>query len=111
MHKTHLLLLHVTADVEEGGRVTAVQLDDVHGGHGQAGPVDQTANVAVHLHVVQVVLGCLHLTRLGLRRVLRRRGIKNVILRYFDTGLYIVHVDIFFPPKDPLIVISPKIHF
>ena len=78
--KIYLFLLHVTANVEEVGRVPAVQLDDVHGGHGQAGPVDQTANVAVHLHVVKVVLGCLNLTRLGLRCVLRRRGIKNVIL-------------------------------
>ena len=34
------------ADVQEVGRVSAVQLDDVHGGHGQAGAVHQAADVA-----------------------------------------------------------------
>ena len=31
---------HAAAHVEEIGRLAAVQLDDVHGGHGQPGPVD-----------------------------------------------------------------------
>lgn len=31
-----------------------MQLDDVHGGHGEAGAVDQAADVAVQLDVVQV---------------------------------------------------------
>ena len=39
----------LTADVEEVGGVPAVQLDDVHGGHGEAGPIHQAPNVTVHL--------------------------------------------------------------
>ena len=43
-----------TADVEEVGRLAAVQLDDVHGGHGQTGPVDQAADVAIESDIGQV---------------------------------------------------------
>jgi hypothetical protein len=45
---------------EVGGRAT-VQLDDVHGGHGQTGTVDQAANVAVELDEVEPDLGGLDL--------------------------------------------------
>ena len=44
------------ADVEEIGRLGAVKLDDVHGGHGQAGAVDQAADVAVEGDVVEAGL-------------------------------------------------------
>ena len=44
-------------DVEEVGGVAAVVLDDVHGGHGEAGAVDQAADVAVEGDVGEVVLG------------------------------------------------------
>jgi hypothetical protein len=37
------------ADIEEVGRLAAVQLDDVHGRHRQAGAVDHAADVAVQL--------------------------------------------------------------
>ena len=40
-----------------------MQLDDVHGGHGEAGAVDQAADLAVELDVVQLVLGGLDLGR------------------------------------------------
>ena len=39
------------ADVEEIGGFAAVQLDDVHGRHGQTGPIDQTADVAIQRDV------------------------------------------------------------
>ena len=45
----HLLHVGPAADVEEIGRLAAVQLDQVHGAHGQAGPVDQAADIAVEL--------------------------------------------------------------
>ncbi len=48
------------ADVEEVGRLATVQFDDVHGGHGQAGAVDQTADVAVQRDEVEIVAGRLH---------------------------------------------------
>ncbi len=45
-------------DIQEVGRVAAVMLDDVHGGHGQSGSVDQAADVAVERDVGEVMLGC-----------------------------------------------------
>ena len=45
------------ADVEEVGQLGAEQLDRVHGGHGQAGTVHQTADVAVERDVGEVELG------------------------------------------------------
>ena len=43
------------ADVKEIGRLAAVELDDVHGGHGEAGTVDEAANVAVEFDKVETV--------------------------------------------------------
>ena len=51
------------SDVEEVGGVSAVVLDGVHGGHGEAGAVDEAPDRAVHADIRQVVLlGC-NLTR------------------------------------------------
>ena len=41
----HLLLGGAAADVEEVGGLRAVELDDVHGGHGEAGAVDHAADL------------------------------------------------------------------
>ena len=54
--RRHLLLGGAAADVEEVGGLAAVELDDVHRRHGQAGAVDHAADVAVELDVVEVVL-------------------------------------------------------
>src|SRR6266404_3097225 len=51
------------AHVEEVGRLAAGQLDDVHGGHRQPGPVHHAADVAVELDVVEAVLRGLHVER------------------------------------------------
>ncbi len=48
-----LLDVGAAADVEEVGRLAAVELDQVHGAHGQAGPVDQAADIAVELDVAE----------------------------------------------------------
>jgi hypothetical protein len=53
MSDTHLTLLNVAADIKEVGRLTAVQLDDVHGGHGQPCTVHQATDVPVHLYTGQ----------------------------------------------------------
>jgi hypothetical protein len=42
-----------TTDVEEVGGFATAELDDVHGGHGEAGTVHHAAHVAVELHVVE----------------------------------------------------------
>ena len=58
------------AHVEEVGRVAAGELDDVHGGHGETGPVHHAADVAaLELDVVEVVLRGLDLERLLLVEV------------------------------------------
>src|SRR5690606_34852425 len=44
------------ADVEEVRRIAAVQLDDVHGGHGETGAVHHAGNVPVERDVVEAVL-------------------------------------------------------
>ena len=44
------------ANVEEVGREFAVQLDDVHRRHGEAGAVDHAADVAVELDIGEVIL-------------------------------------------------------
>lgn len=48
-------------DVEEVGGRTAVELDNVHGGHGKTGTVDEAANVTVKLDEVEAGLGGLDL--------------------------------------------------
>src|SRR5574343_254038 len=53
----NLLGRGAAADVQEVGRLGAEQLDGIHGGHGQAGTVHQTADVAVERDVGEVELG------------------------------------------------------
>ena len=43
------------ADVEEVCGLAAVELDDVHGGHGEAGAVDEAADVAVEFDEVEAM--------------------------------------------------------
>ena len=38
-------------------------LDDIHGSHGEASPVDHAPNVAIHANIVQLKLGGCHLAR------------------------------------------------
>ena len=50
-----------TTDVKEVSGVTTVQLDDIHGSHGETSTVDQATNVTVQLDEVQTVLSGLDL--------------------------------------------------
>src|SRR6185312_9277146 len=59
------LLGGAAADIEEIGRGAAIELDDVHGGHGEAGAVHHAADIAAEADVVELVL-----VRLGLGRIL-----------------------------------------
>ena len=60
------------ADVEEVGGLAALELDDVHGGHGEAGAVDHAADGAVELHVREPEPRGLHLGGLLLVEVAQR---------------------------------------
>ena len=53
----HPLLGGAAADIEEIGRRAAIELDDVHRRHREAGAVDHAADIAVELDVVERVLG------------------------------------------------------
>jgi hypothetical protein len=65
-------LVGAAADVEEVRGLGAVELDDVHGRHGQAGAVDHAADVAVERDVGEVVLGGLDLLGVFLGLVAQR---------------------------------------
>src|SRR5690606_17192865 len=65
----HALFGRAAAHVEEVRRLAAVQVDDVHGTHGQAGTVDHATDVAFQRHVVQFELGSVGFTGVVLRRV------------------------------------------
>ena len=62
-----LLFARVPADVEEIRGRTSVELDDVHGRHGQTRSVHHASDVAVQSDVVQVEFARLHLARIFLR--------------------------------------------
>src|SRR5690606_41944644 len=61
-----LVRVRRAADVQEVRRLAAVELDQVHRGHGQAGAVDHRADVAIELDVRQP-----RLARVGLGGWLR----------------------------------------
>src|SRR5690625_3081717 len=62
----HPLLGGAATHVEEVGRIAAIELDDVHGRHGQAGAVDHAADVTVELDIVQLVAPGFELHRIFL---------------------------------------------
>jgi hypothetical protein len=68
----HLLGGRAAADVEEVGGLRAIQLDDVHRRHGEAGAVDHAADLAVERDVVEVELRGLEL--LGVLSLSSRRA-------------------------------------
>ncbi len=70
--RRHLLLRGAAADVEEVGRAFAVELDDVHRRHGEAGAVDHAADRAVERDVAEVVLRSLDLLGVLLGLVAQR---------------------------------------
>ena len=77
----HLLLGGAAADVEEVRRRLAVELDDVHGRHGEAGAVDHAADGAVERHVVEIVFRGLDLLLVLLGQVAQREDIRMSIER------------------------------
>src|SRR6266481_529008 len=49
--------VRAAAHIQKICRRAARVLDDVHGGHGQAGAIDHAGHAAIELDVVQAVLG------------------------------------------------------
>ncbi len=64
------------ADIEEVRRAAAGMLDHVHRRHGEAGAVDDAADLAFETDVVEIVLGRLRLARVLLLRIEHRRDIR-----------------------------------
>jgi hypothetical protein len=59
----YLLLACAAAHIEEVGGLGAIELDDVHCRHGEAGAVHHAADGAVEFHIGQVEAGGHHLGR------------------------------------------------
>ena len=47
-------------DIQEIGRTTSIQLQNVHGGHGQTRAIDQTSDIPVELDEIETVLRRFH---------------------------------------------------
>ena len=65
----HLVGGSAAAHVEEVRRRAAGELDDIHGGHGQARAIDHAADRAIELDVVELVIRSFHLERVFLVEV------------------------------------------
>lgn len=61
MNKHHGLLeglsLCGTTDIQEIGRLSSVEFDDIHSRHGESSTIDEASNVSADMDVVQIVLG------------------------------------------------------
>ncbi len=79
--RRHLVLGGAAADVEEVGGAFAVELDDVHRRHGEAGAVDHAADRAVERDVVEVVFRGLDLLGVLLGLVAQRHDVGMAIER------------------------------
>ena len=89
------------AHVQKVGGRAAVQLDDVHGGHGQPRAVDHAANAAVQAHVVEPRLLCRHVARvLHALVALRKDGL-------LAEGGVVVKVQLGVHGKDGLAALAP----
>src|SRR5690606_39981846 len=51
----HPLLGSAPTDIQKVGGVASIELDDVHGRHGQACAIDHAADIAVELDVIELV--------------------------------------------------------
>src|SRR5690606_15111438 len=70
--RSDLLLAGAAADVTEVRRLLAVELDDIHRRHGEAGAVDHAADIAVERHIGEIPLGGLDFLGVLFRFVARR---------------------------------------
>jgi succinyl-CoA synthetase beta subunit len=68
----HFFLGGAAAHVQEVGRLAAIELDDVHRRHGQAGPIDHAADLAIQLDVGEVVFAGFDFRRVFLVQVAQR---------------------------------------
>ena len=71
-----LILGGAAADIEKVRRRHAVELDDVHGRHGEAGAVDHAADRAVERDIVEIELRGLDLLGVFLGLVAQRRDLR-----------------------------------
>ena len=69
------------ADIEEVRRRLAIELDDVHGRHGEAGAVDHAADGAVERHIVEIVARRLDLLGVLFGRIAQRGDVGMAIER------------------------------
>ena len=79
--RRHFLLAGAAADVEEVGGLAAIELDDVHRRHGEAGAVHHAADLAVELDVGEVVFRRLDLHRVFFVEIAQRLDVLVAVER------------------------------
>ena len=84
----HLRGRCTAADVEKVRRISAVQFNDIHRGHGETCTVDETSDLAIETDVVQIGFFRFDVTPILLRVVLL---IERRLLPVLGIG---VHVDL-----------------
>src|SRR5207248_11208058 len=65
----HLSHRRTATDVEEVSGIAAIEFDDVHRSHGQAGAINETGNISVQADVIESVFGRLDLARIFFRDI------------------------------------------
>ena len=65
-----LFTLSAATNIEEVGGLTTVRLNDVHGGHGESGAIDEATDVAANMNIVQIEVFGVPLPRVVLGLVL-----------------------------------------
>ena len=92
----HFLGIRAAADVEEVGRISPVELDQIHRGHGESRAVHHAADIAIELDERQVGPPRRRLARL-LRRVVTQqaeiRAPEQLVVVDHDLGVEREHVD------------------
>jgi len=58
----HLLSVGATTNIKKVGWLSSVQFDNIHGGHGKTGSIDEAADVSSDMNVVEVVFLSMHLS-------------------------------------------------
>src|SRR5262249_31321102 len=86
--RCHTLAGGTAADIEKVGGLAAVQLDQVHGCHGESRTVHHAGDIAVERYVVEIVLGGPALHRIFLAGIAQLRE-----LRMTEQGV-VVDVDL-----------------
>src|SRR5690606_222841 len=78
---SYCYLASATANSEEVSRFCTIELDDIHGSHGQARTIDHAANIAVQCDVSEIVLGSFDFLLVFFGKVAQFENIRMAVKR------------------------------